>query len=235
MLHHITAITERVKENYDFYVNKLGMSFVKKTVNFDDPTTYHLYYGDKYASPGSLITFFYYEGKGVRGKGFAEGIILEVPQEIYEKLGAKIQDPDGLTIKLRPGRDYKTVGVITPASKKFLKENEIDADNEYVEYKHEGRMGAGLIHHVAHITKDSNTQREYKNKLAKKGIPSSEIIERIYFKSIYFQEENGCLQEVATKGPGFFVDEEVLGSKLVLPYWYEKHRKEIERRLPDLW
>ena len=234
MIHHITAITEKIKENYDFYTKTLGMSFVKKTVNFDDPTTYHLYYGDEKASPGSLITFFYYEGKGRRGMGFAEGIILEVPKNIYEKLGDLVHDPDGLTIKLRPGNTYKTLGVITPASKEFLKKYDIDSENEYVNHEKRGFMGAGLLHHVAHITEDENTQLEDKNRLEDDGVMVSPVAERFYFKSIYFQEENGCLQEIATKGPGFFVDEKVLGSKLVLPPWYEKYREEIEMRLPKL-
>ena len=234
MLHHITAITEKIKENYEFYTKILGMSFVKKTVNFDDPTTYHLYYGDSKATPGSLITFFYYEGKGKRGQGFAEGIIMEVPTEVYAKLGPEIQDPDGLTLKLKPGKDYKTIGVITTASKEFLEENEINSENEYVQYEERGQMGAGLIHHVAHTTPNLNTQKETREKLIKKGIMVSPIQERLYFKSIYFQEDNGCLQEIATEGPGFYVDEEKLGSKLVLPYWYERYRKEIEKVLPEL-
>lgn len=234
MLHHITAITEKVRENYEFYVNVLGMSFVKKTVNFDDPTTYHLYYGNKTGSPGSLITFFYYKGKGRRGLGFAEGIILEVPKKIYDKLGPVVHDPDGLTIKLRSGVDYKTLGVITPASRKFLEEFNISSDNEYVNHEVRGVMGAGIIHHVAHNTTDETSQKEFQKKLISRNVNVSPVTERIYFKSIYFQEENGCLQELATEGPGFFVDEEVLGSKLVLPPWYEDHRDEIERRLPDL-
>jgi glyoxalase family protein len=234
MLHHITAITERVKENYDFYVNKLGMTFVKKTVNFDDPTTYHLYYGDSQGSPGSLITFFYYEGKGERGKGFAEGIILEVPEKIYDALGAVVHDPDGLILKLRRGEDYKLLGVITSASKDFLEKFDIDSDNEYVVYDSPGFMGAGLIHHVAHQAKDDVAQLEFKKFLEDSGVDHSEVIDRIYFKSLYFKDENGCLQELATNGPGFFIDEKVLGSKLRLPPWYEPYRKEIEGRLPDL-
>ena len=234
MLHHITAITEKIKENYEFYTKTLGMTFVKKTVNFDDPTTYHLYYGDKDGNPGSLITFFYYEGKGQRGQGYAEGIIMEVPTEIYAKLGPIVEDPDGLTLKLKPGKDYKTIGVITTANKDFLEKWGFDSENEYKEYEHEGQMGAGIIHHVAHQTPNVDTQRELKKKLNQEGIRTSDIIERTYFKSIYFQEENSCLQEVATNGPGFFIDEEELGSKLVLPPWYEKYRKEIEARLPEL-
>ena len=234
MLHHITAITENVKENFNFYTKILGMSFVKKTVNFDDPSTYHLYYGDSRASPGSLITFFYYKGKGTRGQGFAEGIILEVPKKVYDKLGSVVHDPDGLTLKLRPGKDYKTVGVITPASKSFLERWGISSDNEYVKYDSRGRMGAGLIHHVAHSTPDAISQKDFQKKLVDEGINVSPVMERIYFKSIYFSEDNGCLQEVATKGPGMFVDEEVLASSLVLPPWYERYRKDIEEVLPDL-
>lgn len=234
MLHHITAITEKIKENYEFYTKTLGMTFVKKTVNFDDPTTYHLYYGDSKATPGSLITFFYYRGKGKKGRGFAEGLIMEVPEELYVKLGSEIQDPDGLTLKLKPGKDYKILGVITTASKKFLEENKINSENEYVHYEEKGCMGAGLIHHVAHLTPNLKTQVETRKKLIKKGIMVSPIQERLYFKSIYFQEDNGCLQEIATAGPGFFVDEEKLGTRLVLPYWYERYRKEIEEALPEL-
>ncbi len=234
MIHHITAITEDVKANYDFYVNKLGMNFVKKTVNFDDPNTYHLYYGDSEGNPGSLITFFYYPGKGRRGRGFAEGIILEVPKKIYEQLGNIIHDPDGLTLKLKPGNTYKTLGVITPASKDFLEKYDLKSDNEYINRDNYGFIGAGLIHHVAHITEDETTQINFRNELTKANIAVSPVIDRIYFKSIYFQEENGCLQELATNGPGFYVDEKVLGSSLVLPPWYEDQREEIEKRLPDL-
>lgn len=234
MIHHITAITENIKENFKFYTKTLGMSFVKKTVNFDDPSTYHLYYGDKEATPGSLITFFYYECKGKKGKGFAEGIILQVPKKIYDKLGPVIKDPDGLTLKLKPGNNYKALGIITTANKEFLKKFEIDSENEYIEYNNYGRMGAGLIHHVAHSTENDETQKKIRKKILNEGIRSSEIINRKYFKSIYFQEPNGCLQELATYGPGFFVDEDKLGSKLVLPTWYEPYRKEIETRLPKL-
>ncbi len=234
MIHHITAITERVKENYEFYTKKLKMTFVKKTVNFDDPTTYHLYYGDERGTPGSLITFFYYKGKGTRGMGLAEGIIMEVPQEIYDEVGPVIKDPDGLTLKLKPGRTYKTIGVITTAKKEFLEKWNIASENEYKEYNNKGIMGAGMIHHVAHQTPNVNTQRKIKKELREAGINTSDIIERNYFKSIYFQEDNGCLQEIATNGPGFFIDEEKLASKLVLPYWYERYRKEIEKRLPKL-
>lgn len=69
-IHHITAISGAPHENYNFYVRTLGLKLVKKTVNYDDPGTYHLYYGDETGSPGSLLTFFPYEGKaGKPGPG----------------------------------------------------------------------------------------------------------------------------------------------------------------------
>ncbi len=62
-IHHVTAISGAVHQNFDFYTRVLGLRLVKKTVNFDDPGTYHLYYGDEVGSPGTLITFFPYEGR----------------------------------------------------------------------------------------------------------------------------------------------------------------------------
>jgi len=61
-IHHITAIATSAKRNYDFYTKVLGLRFVKKTVNFDDPKTYHLYYGNEQGAPGTILTFFPWEG-----------------------------------------------------------------------------------------------------------------------------------------------------------------------------
>mgnify|MGYP003296151762 CR=1 FL=1 len=68
-LHHITAIAGEAKRNFNFYTRTLGLRLVKKTVNFDDPTTYHLYYGDKAGSPGTIITFFPWEGMETGRRG----------------------------------------------------------------------------------------------------------------------------------------------------------------------
>ena len=67
-IHHITAISGPAQENYRFYTQTLGLRLVKKTVNFDDPSVYHLYYGDETGSPGTLMTFFPYGGSG-KGNG----------------------------------------------------------------------------------------------------------------------------------------------------------------------
>jgi glyoxalase family protein len=120
-LHHITAIAGNAKQNLDFYTKVLGQRLVKKTVNFDDPETYHFYFGNEVGTPGTILTFFPWEGigKGRNGAGMATGIGYSVPkdslqfwadrfkqfnvkhEEIAEKFGEKylhFEDPDGLQI-----------------------------------------------------------------------------------------------------------------------------------------
>lgn len=122
-LHHITAIANSAKKNLDFYTKVLGLRLLKKTVNFDDPGTYHLYYGDDAGSPGTILTFFPYEGarKGIAGTGMATHIGYSVPEGSFEfwikrfdenkvsysqpseKFGEKyisFKDPDGLQLEL---------------------------------------------------------------------------------------------------------------------------------------
>src|SRR3954463_14412896 len=85
-LHHITAIAGEAQRNYDFYAKVLGVRLVKKTVNFDDPGTYHFYYGDEVGTPGSILTFFPWEGiqKGRVGTGMATEISYSVPKGSLE-------------------------------------------------------------------------------------------------------------------------------------------------------
>ena len=122
-IHHITAIAGNAKRNYDFYTKVLGLRFVKKTVNFDDPHTYHFYFGDEVGSPGTILTFFPWEGiaTGRRGTGMATEIAYAVPEgsldfwikrfeefnviynKVAEKFGEKyltFLDPDGLKLEL---------------------------------------------------------------------------------------------------------------------------------------
>lgn len=122
-LHHITAIAGYAKRNYDFYTKVLGLRLIKKTVNFDDPKTYHFYFGDEVGSPGSILTFFPWEGapKGTQGAGMSTEIGYTVPQgslEFWEerfkgyyvrvtgtgtRFGEKylaFEDPDGLPLSL---------------------------------------------------------------------------------------------------------------------------------------
>lgn len=122
-LHHITAIAGEARRNYNFYTQVLGLRLVKKTVNFDDPYTYHFYYGDKTGTPGSILTFFPWEGmqSGRRGTRQVTEIGYSVPHNslefwlkrfeehnvIYNKVSEKFGeqyltflDPDGLKFEL---------------------------------------------------------------------------------------------------------------------------------------
>ena len=122
-LHHITAIAGEAKRNYDFYTRILGIRLVKKTVNFDDPHTYHLYYGDKVGTPGTILTFFPWEGmqQGRKGARQVTEIGYSVPADsfdfwlkrlddnnvLYNKVSEKfsepyltVLDPDGLKLEL---------------------------------------------------------------------------------------------------------------------------------------
>jgi glyoxalase family protein len=122
-LHHITAIAGNARLNQDFYTRVLGQRLVKKTVNFDDPGTYHFYFGNENGTPGTILTFFPWEGMGSGrvGSGMATAIGYSVPKDslefwkdrltvpgtkqspISERFGEQylpFQDPDGLNIEL---------------------------------------------------------------------------------------------------------------------------------------
>ena len=130
-IHHITAIAGKAKRNVDFYTKTLGLHLVKKTVNFDDPNTYHLYYGDKIGTPGTILTFFPWEGitAGRRGARQITEIGYSVPENsldfwlkrledhnvIYNKVSEKfgeqylsLLDPDGLKLELTVAKNADT-------------------------------------------------------------------------------------------------------------------------------
>ncbi|WP_343659095.1 ring-cleaving dioxygenase [Chryseobacterium sp.] len=93
-LHHITAIADNAKRNLDFYTKVLGVRLVKKTVNFDDPGTYHFYFGNENGTPGTILTFFPWEGigKGTNGSGMATHIGYSVPKGSLEFWKSRLQD-----------------------------------------------------------------------------------------------------------------------------------------------
>jgi len=122
-IHHITAIASEPRQNLDFYAGLLGLRLVKKTVNFDDPSAYHLYYGDESGSPGSIVTFFYWPGlraKGKVGAGQNTAIVFSAPvkaldfwQERLQGKGVELsrrvrfgeevlsfEDPDGIPVEI---------------------------------------------------------------------------------------------------------------------------------------
>ncbi|HEX6191761.1 MAG TPA: ring-cleaving dioxygenase [Chitinophagaceae bacterium] len=122
-LHHITAIAGQAQRNYDFYTKVLGLRLVKKTVNFDDPGTYHFYYGNENGAPGTILTFFpwTYVKRGTTGNGMATEIGYSVPAgsldfwkdrfkeknikhnqpaESFGEQFLSFEDPDGLKLNL---------------------------------------------------------------------------------------------------------------------------------------
>ncbi|MEJ7586388.1 MAG: ring-cleaving dioxygenase [Ferruginibacter sp.] len=137
-LHHITAIAGNAKINYDFYTRVLGLRMVKKTVNFDDPGTYHFYFGNETGTPGTILTFFPWEGIGTgrAGTGMATEIGYSVPAgsldfwaNRFKELKVKqvltgesfgertllFTDPDGLKINLvEPQQDDLRIAWATP-------------------------------------------------------------------------------------------------------------------------
>src|SRR6059058_3377430 len=97
-LHHVTAIASDPQRNLDFYVGLLGLRFVKRTVNFDDPGSYHFYFGDNRGTPGTILTFFPWPGarRGIRGTG-------QIAEKASPRFGQgviRFSDPDGLLIEL---------------------------------------------------------------------------------------------------------------------------------------
>lgn len=304
-LHHITAIASDPRRNLDFYTRVLGLRFVKKSVNQDDPGTYHLYYGDYAAAPGTILTFFPWLGlpRGRPGTGQAYATAFSVPagalsfwSERFNKLAVphgpvekrfadevlSFTDPDGLRLELiatgetdpRPGaapagdvpdefaiRGFHsstlalsdataTAKVLTDSMGYRLATQEghraryTAADSgpgTYVDLLTDptlprGLSGAGTIHHVAYRVADHAAEVGAREILLQGGLSVSPVIDRAYFKSIYYREPGGVLFEIATDGPGFMIDETVeqLGTKLGLPPHLEPHRATIEAALPAL-
>jgi glyoxalase family protein len=117
-IHHVTAITGNAQKNFDFYSGMLGLRLVKKTVNFDDPGSYHLYFGDQFGSPGTLLTFFAWPGaaKGRIGSSEPVSVSLRVPKGALAQWEAKLEvkkadgrlslfDPDGMRVELVEGSE----------------------------------------------------------------------------------------------------------------------------------
>lgn len=303
-LHHITAISGPAQENLDFYSGVLGMRLVKKSVNQDDPGTYHLFYADAEGHPGTDLTFFPWAQMAPPrlGHGLAVEVGLEVPNDSLEYWGARLEkygarvnaidtrfgertlslvDPHGLRLALvEPsvslGRrftpwDHSTVPVehqvrglysaqlwersLAPTTgfltavlgfKKIAEENGwtrygFDKATGVVDIRdasdsRRGAWGVGSVHHLAWRVDDEAHQLAVRAQVETAGRQATPVIDRFWFKSVYFQEPGGVLFELATDGPGFAVDEdrEHLGETLVLPPWLEPSRSRIESALPPL-
>lgn len=293
-IHHITAITADAQANLDFYAGVLGLRFVKKTVNFDDPTAYHLYYGDERGTPGSVLTFFEYPGvpRGRAGDGMIHRIAWRVSGEPAldwweRRLGAaglqpqrsqghlRFADPEGLELELIvEAVDEESLvaassdiphelalqgfaGVIAHAAQPQRSREKLEETLGFVPgegdawsvagagrsswYAYDpapnerGMQGAGTVHHIAWAV-PMDAQREWRVRIVEGGFSATQIIDRTYFRSVYFREPSGVLFELATEGPGFAVDEPLgsLGEDLKLPPQHERLRSRLEELLTPL-
>lgn len=346
-LHHITLVAGSAQRTVDFYTGILELRLVKQTVNFDDPSSYHLYFGNKEAAPGSLLTFFEWgrAPKGHPGIGGTHHVALAVsdrhgllqwkrrltdlgvpvsgPYDRHYFHSIYFRDPDGQVLEiatLGPGftvdepletlgtevlhppaehtlsaRDQaairaetwpEPVPTITEAMRLGQGMHHISAISSDLERTHafyhtllglrrvkrtdnfddpdtghwywgdeqgtpgtlityfgwdaergrRAQIGRGQTHHFAFAVEDEEEQLAWRERLLSAGLPVSPVRDRIYFKSIYTQDPDGHIVELATRGPGFAVDEtqDALGQRLRLPPWLEVHRARIEDSLTPL-
>jgi glyoxalase family protein len=303
-LHHITAISGPAQENLDFYAGVLGMRLVKRSVNQDDPGTYHLFYADAEGSPGTDLTFFPWAQMAPPrlGHGLTIEVSLEIPAGSIDYWGSRLQkygaalqpvetrfgdkvlplvDPHGLKLSLVesarnlrrrftpwdggpvPGErqvrglygaqlwerepklttDFLTRALgfeLLAAEGGWARYGFADAvgivDIREMRDAHRGAWGVGAVHHLAWRVDDDAHQLAVREQVEQSGGRATPVIDRFWFRSVYFKEPGGVLFELATDGPGFAVDEDPahLGEMLVLPPFLEHHRAQIERVLPPL-
>ncbi|HEY2217248.1 MAG TPA: VOC family protein [Solirubrobacteraceae bacterium] len=301
-IHHITAITGDAVGNVEFYTGLLGLRMVKKSVNQDDPTVYHLFYGDDDGSPGMDLTFFEYPGavRGTPGAGMVHRIVWRVGstatldfwaarladagvettranEEISGAESLRFADPEGLDHELAvyagedpllhataPGippehalQGFAGVRVYSaaPADSAGLLGETLgftaeagDATRWEVRGEQRGSFyvydeppaatpiqGAGSVHHVAFASQPED-EEAWRTHVTEGGARPTQVIDRFYFRSIYFREPSGVLFEIATIGPGFAVDEDAdhLGERLSLPPRFEQLRERLDEILTPL-
>jgi len=346
-LHHITLVTANAQITVDFYTRLLGLRMIKQTVNFDNPTSYHIYFGDETGSPGSAVTYFEWPsaprgGWGIGGTHhFAlsvrdgdsllkwkrrltdHGLKVDGPFDRHYFRSIYFRDPDGQIIEIAtagPGwtvdepadrlgmtyqappaamlirnRDEAAIAALTwpePVAeieddmallrgmhhitaiganiqrtqaffgdllgmRRVKMTSNFDDPNSAHWYWGVGagkpgtlityferdpartpraRMGAGQTHHFALSVANADVQLAVREKILQAGIPVSPVRERVYFRSIYMQDPDGHIVEIATAEPGFAVDEPVaaLGMALQLPPWLEEHRATITAGITPL-
>ena len=315
-LHHVTAVTAQASRNVAFYTEVLGLRLVKKTVNQDDVSAYHLFYGDEIGHAGTEMTFFDWDisAPHVPGAGEIAATAFRVPGRealdwwvqrfdahgvahgpIVERGGRAVlafSDPEGQRLELvddsaaagtagvQPGVPWAKSPVpaaqgirglegVTLAVKSLAPTTalltEVLGFNKAAEYSagdHRAvtfevgpggpgsevrlveradlplhrQVGAGGVHHVAFRTPDAEEHAAWRERLARAGVNVTPVIDRYYFRSIYFREPGGVLFEIATDGPGFATDEdqEHLGERLALPPFLEPRRAQIEANLKPI-
>jgi glyoxalase family protein len=303
-LHHVTAIAGDAQQNLDFYAGVLGMRLVKRSVNQDDPGTYHLFYADAAGSPGADITFFPWQrpAPGRAGHGLTTSVSLAVPPASLDfwierlarfgvatgpvelRFGERslpLTDPHGLSLALVESADPRDFvpwaeGPVPVAAQVMglhgarLQERDlavtaaflidvlgftaIDVDGGWRRFgvhgggsgRHvdvletpdapRGAWGTGAVHHIAWRVADEAAELVVRGRVSAAHRRPTPVIDRFWFKSVYFMEPGGALFELATDGPGFTADEDIatLGEQLILPPWLEERRPDIERVLPPL-
>ena len=299
-IHHITAITGDAPGNVEFYTGVLGLRMVKQTVNQDDPTVYHLFYGDDDGSPGMDLTFFEYPGaaRGAAGAGMVHRIVWRVgsrrgarvlggapgrahgvePRRSSGRAASCFADPEGLEHELvaRPrqrraaARDARrrsppstrcrastgcaptaptpraapaccstTLG-FTTADGRAAGRCAASSRGGFYAYdpappEAVASQGAGTVHHVA-FASQMEDHESWRTRAAEAGAHPTPVIDRFYFRSVYFREPSGVLFEIATIGPGFAVDEDAehLGERLSLPPRFEPLRERLQGMLTPL-
>jgi glyoxalase family protein len=313
-IHHVSSITADVDKNHDFFTRILGMRLVKKSVNQDNPSSYHLFYADAVGTPGTDMTYFDIPnaGRTYPGVSSISNTGLRVKSEealkfwlerfdeyevshdqIIDRFGRKtlyFEDFEGsrLTLVVDDGTgipygkawvkegisaEHAIVGL--GAVKLTLRQPEatqkvltdilkftfvgtypseiVDMPDILVFSTGEGgpagevhietrtdlpkeRAGRGSVHHVAFRVPTMEDYPKWEELLRANGFVTSGLVDRYYFKAIYFREPNGILFELSTDEPGFDSDEpmEVLGEKLALPPFLESQREQIEAKLRPL-
>jgi len=279
---------------------------VKKSVNQDDPGTYHLFYADAEGHPGTDLTFFPWAQMAPSrdGYGLSTEVSLAVPPGSLTFWSARLQrygvpvanaevrfgehtlplrDPHGQRVALvesesamaRPFTPWDgspvpvehqirglesarmseaSLQVTASFLEKAMGFQHLGVEGEWHRYgvaggksgcyvdlrevpgARRGAWGTGSIHHLAWRVSDDAHQDEVRTSVIEGGAHPTPVIDRFWFKSVYFKEPGGVLFELATDGPGFAVDEDPahLGETLVLPPWLERERSAIERVLPEL-
>ncbi|MDQ2700048.1 MAG: VOC family protein [Actinomycetota bacterium] len=296
-VHHISCITGDAPGNVEFYAGLLGMRLVKKTVNQDDPSVYHLFYGDEKGSPGFDLTFFEYPGArpGRAGAGMVHRILWRLPSAgaldfwADRLTGAGVQvtrdgetlrfsDPEGLEheffvyegeeeplvprhreipdefaiqgfegVRAYSGNQEfteevlrDTLGFTDEGGGTWQISGETRSGTYHLDAPPGGRgiPGAGTVHHIAWAS-PIDQHEQWQEKASSTGLYATPVIDRFYFRAVYFREPGGVLFELATIGPGFTTDEEFehLGERLSLPPDFEAVRDRVEpnlKPLPDI-
>lgn len=310
-IHHLTAVSTKIRENYLYYTQTLGMRLVKRSVNQDDTSAYHLFYGDGKASPGSDLTFFDWpvppERRGTRsitrthlrvaGLDTLEWWAQRLREhgtaagEITERDGRLLldfEDPEGQRLSLvddqgagdahpwevspipaaHQVRGLGPIVLSVPSLRqtdivlrevlkmRSLREYPHPDNPKHLVHVYEmgpggaqaelhvavqpdlaaAQPGAGGVHHVAFRTPSYEEHSAWVERLTEFRIPNSGLVDRFYFRSLYFREPNGILFEIATDGPGFAVDEAEarLGETVALPPFLEPRREAIVARLKPI-